>query len=240
MFHEGIGFSIFFGGEKMASGVSGVTTDISSQLHAKGGPKANDLQATKHDAQNTGKKLTQVLKENHKNDLIQKNGGLTPAEKQEVNDKSKMSSADEISVNLSAQADAARQSDSRIDKPDSSVREKNRDQLKHPDEVRKPSQQQNEMMKILSGSSGASMGNSMGKAERSTEGAGFGVYSNRAASGLGGHDEAVGTTSKVDQDHPLNAMGPKARAEGVEQDRPNETKPGQPESGLGKTIDEMI
>ena len=45
----------------MASGISGVTTDISSQLHAKGGPKANDLQATKHDAQNTGKKLTQVL-----------------------------------------------------------------------------------------------------------------------------------------------------------------------------------
>ena len=224
----------------MASGISGVTTDISSQLHAKGGPKANELQATKHDAKNTAKKINQVLKENHKNDLIQKNTGLTPAEKQEVNDKSKMSSADEISVNLLAQADAARQSDSRIDKPDSSVREKNRTQLKHPDEVRKPSQQQNEMMKILSGNSGASMGNSMGKAERSTEGAGFGGYSNRAASGLGGHEEAVGTTSKVDQDHPLNAMGAKARAEGVEQDRPNDTKPGQPEAGVGKTIDEMI
>ena len=224
----------------MASGVNGVQMDISSQLHAKGGPKANELQATKHDAQNTGKKLTQVLKENHKNDLIQKNAGLTPAEKQKVNDKSKMSSADEISVNLSAQADAARQSDSRIDKPDSSVREKNRAQLKHPDEVRKPSEQQNEMMEILSGNTPASMGNSMGKAERSSEGAGFGGNSNRAASGLGGHDEAVGTTSKVDQDHPLNAMGPKARAEGVEQDRPNDTKTGQPESGVGKTIDEMI
>ena len=224
----------------MASGIGGVTTDISSQLHAKGGPKANELQATKHDAQNTGKKLTQVLKENHKNDLIQKNTNLTPSQKQEINDKSKMSSADEISVNLAAQADAARQSDSRIDKPDSSVREKNRDQLKHPDEVRKPSEQQNEMMEILSGNTPASMGNSMGKAERSTEGAGFGGYSNRAASGLGGHDEAVGTTSKVDQDHPLNEMGAKARAEGVEQDRPRETKPGQPESGLGKTIDEMI
>ena len=224
----------------MASGVNGVQMDISSQLHAKGGPKANELQATKHDAQNTGKKLTQVLKENHKNDLIQKNGGLTPAEKQEVNDKSKMSSADEISVNLSAQADAARQSDSRIDKPDSSVREKNRAQLKHPDEVRKPSEQQNEMMEILSGNTPASMGTSTGKSERSTEGAGFGGYSNRAASGLGGHEEAVGTTSKVDQDHPLNVMSAKARAEGVEQDRPKETKPGQPESGVGKTIDEMI
>ena len=224
----------------MASGINGVQTDISSQLHAKGGPKANELQATKHEAKNTAKKIDQILNETHQSDLIQKNRALTPSEKQEVNDKSKMSSADAISVNLSAQAEAARQSDSRIDKPDSSVREKNRAQLKHPDEVRKPSEQQNEMMEILSGNTPASMGNSMGKSERSTEGAGFGGYSNRAASGLGGHDEAVGTTSKVDQDHPLNAMGAKARAEGVEQDRPNETKPGQPESGVGKTIDEMI
>ena len=221
-------------------GVSGVTTDISSQLHAKGGPKANDLQATKHEAKSTAKQLNQILKEGHKNDLINKNTGLSPAEKQEVNDKSKMSSADEISVNLLAQADAARQSDSRIDKPDSSVREKNRAQLKHPDEVRKPSQQQNEMMKILSGNTPASMGNSMGKAERSTEGAGFGGYSNRAASGLGGYEESVKTTATIDQDHPKNVNSAKARAEGMEQDRPKETKPGQPESGVGKTVDEMI
>ena len=220
----------------MASGISGVTTDISSQLHAKGGPKANDLQATKHEAKNTAKKLNQVLKENHKTDLIQKNAGLTPAEKQKVNDKSKMSSADEISVNLAAQAEAARQSDSRIDKPDSSVREKNRAQLKHPDEVRKPSEQQNEMMEILSGNTPASMG----KAERSADGAGFGGYSNRAASGMGGYEESVTTTAEVDQDHPNNPAGAKARAEGVEQDRPKETKPGQPESGVGTSIDEML
>ena len=216
------------------------TTYISSQLQAKGGPKANVQQATKHVAKSTAKKIDQILNENHQNDLIQKNRALTPSEKQEVNDKSKMSSADAISVNLSAQADAARQSDSRIDKPDDSVREKNRAQLKHPDEVRKPSEQQNEMMEILSGNTPASMGTSMGKSERSTEGAGFGGYSNRAASGLGGHDEAVGTTANIDQDHPLNPTSPKARAEGVEQDRPKETKPGQPESGVGKTIDEMI
>ena len=224
----------------MASGISGVTTDISSQLHSKGGPKANELQATKHEAKNTAKKIDQILNETHQSDLIQKNRALTPSEKQEVNDKSKMSSADEISVNLSAQADAARQSDSRIDKPDSSVREKNRAQLKHPDEVRKPSEQQNEMMEILSGNTPASMGNSMGKSERSTEGAGFGGYSNRAASGLGGFEESVETTANIDQDHPKNVNSGKARAEGVEQDRPKETKPGQPESGVGKTIDEMI
>ena len=213
-----------------------ITTDISSQVHAKGGPKANDLQATKHEAKNTAKKLNQVLKENHKSDLIQKNTGLTPAQKQEINDKSKMSSADEISVNLSAQAEAARQSDSRIDKPDTSVREKNRTELKHPDEIRKPSERQNEMMEILSGNTPASMGTT----ERSTDGAGFGGYSNRAASGMGGYEESVTTTANVDQEHPLNPTSAKARAEGVEEDRPNETKPGQPESGLGKTIDEMI
>ena len=224
----------------MASGISGVTTDISSQLHAKGGPKANDLQATKHEAKNTAKNLNQILKEGHKNDLINKNTGLSPAEKQEVNDKSKMSSADEISVNLSAQADAARQSDSRIDKPDSTVREKNRAQLKHPDEVRKPSEQQNEMMKILSGNTGASMGNSMGKAERSTEGAGFGGYSNRAASGLGGFEESVETTANVDQDHPKNLTSAKAKDLAMEQDRPKETKPGQPESGVGTAVDQML
>ena len=224
----------------MASGVNGVQMDISSQLHAKGGPKANDLQATKHDAQNTGKKLNQVLKENHKKDLIQKNGGLTPAEKQEVNDKSKMSSADDIRVILSAQAEAARQSDSRIAKPDTSVREKNRTELKHPDEVRKPSEQQNEMMEILSGNTPASMGTSMGKSERSTDGAGFGGYSNRAASGVGGYEESVSTTAEIDQDNPLNPLGAKARAEGVEEDRPKETKPGQPESGVGTSIDKLI
>ena len=220
-----------------------ITTDITSQVHAKRLAKtgeAHSKHATNSNSVKQANELKNILENKGNNAQAWKSLALTPAEKQEVNDKSKMSSADEISVNLSAQADAARQSDSRIDKPDSSVREKNRAQLKHPDEVRKPSEQQNEMMKILSGNTPASMGNSMGKAERSTEGAGFGGYSNRAASGLGGHDEAVGTTSKVDQDHPLNAMGAKARAEGVEQDRPKETKPGQPESGVGKTIDEMI
>jgi hypothetical protein len=96
------------------------------------------------------------------------------------------------------------------------------------------------MMEILSGNTPASMGNSMGKSERSTEGAGFGGYSNRAASGLGGYEESVKTTATIDQDHPKNVNSAKARAEGMEQDRPKETKPGQPESGVGKTVDEMI
>ena len=217
-----------------------VTTDISSQVHAKGGPKANEIQATKHEAKNTAKKIDQILGENHKNDLIQKNRALTPAEKQEVNDKSKMSSADEISVNLSAQAEAARRTDSiAFDKPAESVREKNNKQMKEAGGV-EPAKQQEEMMKILSGQTPASLGNTLGQAERSMDGAGFSGYSNRRASGLGGYEEAVKTTAKIDQDHPNNPSASKARIEGIEEDRPLETKPGQPESGVGKTIDEMI
>ena len=224
----------------MAWDKSDITTDISSQVHAKGGPKANEIQATKHEAKNTAKKIDQILGENHKNDLIQKNRALTPAEKQEVNDRSKMSSADEISVNLSAQAEAARRTDSiAFDKPAESVREKNNKQMKEAGGV-EPAKQQEEMMKILSGQTPASLGNTLGQAERSMDGAGFGGYSNRRASGLGGYEEAVKTTAKIDQDHPNNPSASKARIEGIEEDRPLETKPGQPESGVGKTIDEMI
>ncbi len=217
-----------------------ITTDISSQVHAKGGPKANEIQATKHEAKNTAKKIDQILNENHKNDLIQKNIALTPAEQQEVNDKSKMSSADEISVNLSAQAEAARRTDSiAFDKPAESVREKNNKLMKEAGGV-EPAKQQEEMMKILSGQTPASMGNTLGQAERAMDGAGFSGYSNRRASGLGGYEEAVKTTAKIDQDHPNNPSASKARIEGIEEDRPLETKPGQPESGVGKTIDDMI
>ena len=221
-----------------------IATDITSQVHAKrlaNTGEAHSKHATNSNSVKQANELKNIMENKSNNAQVWKNLALTPAEKQEVNDKSKMSSADEVSVNLAEQVQAARRTDSiAFDKSDTSVREKNRTELKHPDEVRKPSEHQNAMMEILSGNTPASMGNSMGKAERSTEGAGFGGYSNRAASGLGGHDEAVGTTSKVDQDHPLNAMGAKARAEGVEQDRPKDTKPGQPESGVGKTIDEMI
>ena len=216
-----------------------ITMDITSQVHAKRLAKtgeAHSKHATNSNSVKQANELKNILENKGNNAQAWKSLALTPAEKQEVNDKSKMSSADEISVNLSAQADAARQSDSRIDKPNSSVREKNRTEVKHPDEIRKPSEQQNEMMEILSGNTPASMGTT----ERSTDGAGFGGYSNRAASGLGGHDEAVGTTAKVDQDHPLNPLGAKARAEGVEEDRPKETKPGQPESGVGTSIDKLI
>jgi len=222
-----------------------IATDITSQVHATGGPKANKLQeagiATTAKVQERAT-TSQALKQNQEEDL-QKKAVAAPAQSHDGQDQSKIAQEVdrvEISADVKAQNATSRQPDSRINNSDTSVREKNRAQLKHPDEVRKPSEQQNEMMEILSGNTPASMGNSMGKAERSTEGAGFGGYSNRAASGLGGHDEAVGTTSKVDQDHPLNAMGAKARAEGVEQDRPKDTKPGQPESGVGKTIDEMI
>ena len=218
-----------------------ITTDITSQVHATGGPKANKLQeagiATTAKVQERAT-TSQALKQNQEEDF-QKKAVAAPAQSHDGQDQSKIAQEVdrvEISADVKAQNAASRQPDSRVNNSDTSVKEKNRTELKHPDEIRKPSEQQNEMMEILSGNTPASMG----KAERSADGAGFGGYSNRAASGLGGHDEAVGTTANVDQDHPLNPTSAKARAEGVEQDRPKDTKPGQPESGVGKTIDEMI
>jgi len=222
-----------------------IATDITSQVHATGGPKANKLQeagiATTAKVQERAT-TSQALKQNQEEDL-QKRAVAAPAQSHDGQDQSKIAQEVdrvEISADVKAQNAASRQPDARVNNSDTSVREKNRTELKHPDEVRKPSEHQNAMMEILSGNTPASIGTSAGKSERATEGAGFGGYSNRAASGLGGHDEAVGTTADVDQDHPLNPAGAKARAEGVEEDRPKGTKPGQPESGVGTSIDEML
>ena len=218
-----------------------ITTDITSQAHAAGGPKANKLQeagiATTAKVQERAT-TSQALKQNQEEDF-QKKAVAAPAQSHDGQDQSKIAQEVdrvEISADVKAQNAASRQPDSRVNNSDTSVKEKNRTELKHPDEIRKPSEQQNEMMEILSGNTPASMG----KAERSADGAGFGGYSNRAASGMGGYEESVTTTAEVDQDHPNNPTGAEARAEGVEQDRPNETKPGQPESGVGTSIDEML
>ena len=218
-----------------------IATDITSQVHAAGGPKANKLQeagiATTAKVQERAT-TSQALKQNQEEDF-QKKAVAAPAQSHDGQDQSKIAQEVdrvEISADVKAQNAASRQPDSRVNNSDTSVKEKNRTELKHPDEIRKPSEQQNEMMEILSGNTPASMG----KAERSADGAGFGGYSNRAASGMGGYEESVTTTAEVDQDHPNNPTGAEARAEGVEQDRPNETKPGQPESGVGTSIDEML
>ena len=218
-----------------------IATDITSQVHAAGGPKANKLQeagiATTAKVQERAT-TSQALKQNQEEDL-QKKAVAAPAQSHDGQDQSKIAQEVdrvEISADVKAQNAASRQPDSRVNNSDTSVKEKNRTELKHPDEIRKPSEQQNEMMEILSGNTPASMG----KAEMSADGAGFGGYSNRAASGMGGYEESVTTTAEVDQDHPNNPTGAEARAEGVEQDRPNETKPGQPESGVGTSIDEML
>ena len=218
-----------------------IATDITSQVHATGGPKANKLQeagiATTAKVQERAT-TSQALKQNQEEDL-QKKAVAAPAQSHDGQDQSKIAQEVdrvEISADVKAQNAVSRQPDSRVNNSDTSVKEKNRTELKHPDEIRKPSERQNEMMEILSGNTPASMGTT----ERSTDGAGFGGYSNRAASGLGGYEESVTTTADVDQDHPNNPAGAKARIEGVEEDRPNETKPGQPESGVGTTIDKML
>ena len=217
-----------------------ITTDITSQVHAKRLAKtgeAHSKHATNSNSVKQANELKNIMENKSNNAQVWKNLALTPAEKQEVNDKSKMSSADGVSVNLAEQVQAARRTDSiAFDKSDTSVREKNRTEVKHPDEIRKPSEQQNEMMEILSGNTPASMGTT----ERSTDGAGFGGYSNRAASGMGEYEESVTTTADIDQDHSNNPLGAKARVEGIGEDRPHETKPGQLESGVGTSVDKLM
>ena len=226
-----------------------ITMDITSQVHAKRLAKtgeAHSKHATNSNSVKQANELKNILENKSNNAQVWKNLALTPAEKQEVNDKSKMSSADEVSVNLAEQVQAARRTDSiAFDKSDTSVREKNSTGAEHLGEIRETRVEQEDKMEMLKGNTPffsrikASMGTSMRQSEGSTDGAGGG-YSNRAASGLGGYEESVEMTADIDQDHPLNPLGAKARAEGVEEDRPKETKPGQPESGVGTSIDKLI
>jgi len=99
---------------------------------------------------------------------------------------------------------------------------------------------QGEVLRNISDQTPATGINSLARPEGSISGSGFGGYSNRAAAGLGGYAESVETTASVDQDHPVNEMGAPARIRGIAEDRPKETKPGQLESEIGKTIDKMI
>lgn len=232
----------------MAWDKADISTDISSQIHATGGPRANKLQAGTDNLREgvamtakvqTRATASQVLKQNQAEDL--KEAAVTPAQMQNGRDLSKIIIEEdrvEINSEVRAQAAVSREPDSRINKTSNG---KSQNPLDNPGEViGKPSEHGEQMMKILSGQTPASMGNSMGKAERSIDGAGFGGYSNRQASGLGGYEESVNTTSDVDQDHPLSMNSPKGRQEGIEEDRPHETKPGELESGIGQSLDELI
>ena len=225
-----------------------ITMDITSQVHAKRLAKtgeAHSKHATNSNSVKQANELKNILENKGNNAQAWKSLALTPAEKQEVNDKSKMSSADEVSVNLAEQVQATRRTDSiAFDRSDTSVREKNSTGAEHLGEIRETRVEQEDKMEMLKGNTPffsrikASMGASMRQSE-STDGAGGG-YSNRAASGLGGYEESVTTTAEVDQDHSNNPLGAKARVEGIEEDRPIETTPGQPESGVGTTIDKML
>jgi hypothetical protein len=236
----------------MASGVGGVTTDITSQIHAAGGPKANKLREGIAEKVEKRDDASQVLKINQKEDLQQR--AAPPGQRQDGQDQSKMVSEMDrvqISSDIAGQAAVARQSDARINARDSSVpdssisvREKNRHQFEKPDEMQSeesqtPREHQAEMMEGLNHTP-TSEGNGLGQTERSLAGSGFGGYTNRAVGGLGGYAESVETSAKIDQDHPLNETGPKARIEAASEDRPKETAPGQLESEVGKTIDKMI
>jgi hypothetical protein len=240
----------------MASAISGVKTDMTSLIHPAGGPKSNKFQEGIAEKVNKTATIGQTLNQNEE-EYLQKTKAVASGNSQDGQNQSPIVSEIgkptfsfstistdrvKISSDVAAQTTVSRQSDARVNMVGSSLstREKKRDELAHPNEVQKPIEYQGEVLRNLSDQTPATGINSLAKSEGSISGSGFGGYSNRSAAGLGGYAESVETTANVDQDHPINEMGAPARIRGIAEDRPKETKPGQLESEVGKTIDKMI
>ena len=185
-----------------------ITTDITSQLHAKGGPKANTIQAstelTEGDDLHEGAKITdakprltasQVLVHNQTDDPKNR-AAVAPAQSQDGQGQSKIVSEEdrvEISADVEAQSAVSRQSDSRINnKPDSAndyrANKEDQNPLNKPGEIlRNPSEQAAAMHSILSGPTPASIG----------------LSENMKTKGMGfeGSDDVVDVVRAVDRVH---------------------------------------
>ncbi|HIL27524.1 MAG TPA: hypothetical protein EYG21_09130 [Nitrospinaceae bacterium] len=240
----------------MVSGISGLKTDITSQIHPAGGPKSNKFEEGLAEKVKKTATTSQTLNKNEE-EYLQKTAVAASGKSQDGQNQSPIVSEIgkptfsfntistdrvKISSEVAAQNTVSRQSEARVNIVDSilSTREKKRDELAHPNEVQKPIEYQGEVLRNISDQTPTTGINSLARPEGSISGSGFGGYSNRAAAGLGGYAESVETTASVDQDHPVNEMGAPARIKGIEEDRPKETKPGQLESETGQTIDKMI
>ena len=223
-----------------------ITTDITSQLHAKGGPKANKIQAStelaKGDDLHEGAKITdakprltasQVLVHNQTDDPKNR-AAVAPAQSQDGQDQSKTASEEdrvEISADVKAQTAVSRQSDSRINnKPDpaNDYRANKEDQnpLEDPSEIlRNPSEQATEMQGILGGPTPISIG----------------LSENLEKKGMGfeGSDDVVDVVREIDRSHldtreELNADEKESTIH-KEQTQKNPT-----ESEVGQSLDELI
>ena len=222
----------------MAWDKADITTDITSQLHATGGAKANDLQASTDDLQKSmmdpksRATTSQVLKQNETDAQhpatapAQNVGGPGP-------NNATRKSTEEDRVQLSADVRdltyVSRQSDSPVNKgPNEMVLEKKIEEKPGPmkqvyEDREKPSEQAEQMNMILSGDTPYQMS----AAEESK------------SSMFGGFTQDVERLAEIDQDHPENATSPKARIDAAEKEQP-EAKPGAVESEMGQTIDKLI
>ena len=223
----------------MAWDKADITTDITSQLHATGGAKANQLQASTADLQKSmmdaksRATTSQTLKQNEADAQhpatapAQNSGGPGP-------NNAGRKSTEEDRVQLSADVRdltyVSRQSDSPINKgPNEMVLEKKLEEKPGPmrqvyEDREKPSEKADQMNKILSGPTPSKMS----AAEESK------------SSMFGGFEQDVEKVADVDQDHPANPTSPTAIIESTEQERPEESKFGTAESEMGQTLDKLI
>ena len=221
-----------------------ITTDITSQLNAAGGTKANKIQASTEltkaggdlQAQVTAAKprhtTSQVLKQNEVDAQHaatappQNSGGPGP-------NNTARKSTEEDRVQLSADVRdltyVSRQSDSPVNKgPNEMVLEKKIEEKPGPmkqvyEDREKPSEKAEQLHMILSGETPAKMS-----------------LAEEAKSGMfAGYSQEVEKLAEVDQDHPENAASPKARTEAAVEEQA-ESKPGAVESEVGQTLDKLI
>ena len=223
----------------MAWDKGNITTDITSQLHAAGGAKANDMQASTDDLQksmmdpNSRATTSQVLKQN---EVDAQHPATAPAQNTSGPgpNNAARKSTEEDRVQLSADVRdltyVSRQAESPINKgPKEMVLEKKLEEKPGPmkevyEKREKPSEQAEEMHKILSGETPYKM--SMAEESKSSM--------------FGGYNQAVENVAEVDQDHPMNPTSRIALVESAEQERPEENKPGAVESEIGQTLDKLI
>ena len=223
----------------MAWDKADITTDITSQLPATGGPNANELQASTDDLQKSmmdaksRATTSQVLKQNEVDAQhpatapAQNSGGPGP-------NNTARKSTEEDRVQLSADVRdltyVSRQSDSPVNKgPNEMVLEKKIEEKPGPmqevyEDREKPSEKAEQLHMILSGETPAKMS-----------------LTEEAMSGMfGGYSQDVERLAEVDQDHPENPTSPTAIIESTEQERPEESKFGTAESEMGQTLDKLI
>ena len=222
----------------MAWDKADITTDITSQLHATGGAKANELQASTDDLQKSmmdaksRATTSQVLKQNEADAQhpatapAQNSGGPGP-------NNTARKSTEEDRVQLSADVRdltyVSRQSDSPVNKgPNEMVLEKKIEEKPGPtnqvnEDREKLSEKAEQLNMILSGETPAKMS-----------------LSEEAKSGMfGGYSQDVEKLAEVDQDHPENVASPKARTDAAVKEEA-ESKPGAVESEVGQTLDKLI